>query len=211
MTQKPLFVVTSRRVYRPDETPPDIQAKACDFEARHLEPEILTDRMLGSFEDEIAEHGLRLQDSNRGRNRGPFWTLDTQGSGVGIALACDDVAKYATARKIPHDATLLAKILESGNGPELTSKAGGRDGCRTEPAGEYCLDDPAEIKLAQAICDDWAEYVRGLAHRMHKDLETDRDYLTSWEAVRESLISNDCGTDSRGIPVALSDCEEREE
>lgn len=201
---KSLFLVCSQRIYRPDEAPEKVRERACAFEAEHLEPEILTDRMVCGIEDELVQHGLVIRTSGRD-SHGPFWTLDCQGAGVGIALRCEELAKYVAARKFPHDAGLLARIIDSGNGPELTSEAGGRDGCRTVSDGEYCLDDPAEIALAQAICADWADYVAGLARRMHRDLEKDRDYLCSWEAVRDSLISNDCGITADGRPVALSE------
>ena len=209
METKPLFVVTSRRVYRPDETPPAVQEKACEREGIDLDPCILTDRMRDSFEDELEAHGLSYRTSGRD-SRGPFWTLDCLGAGVGVALNCDDVAKYVAARKIEHDAELLRRIIDSGNGPDLRTTAAGRDGCRTTAESDYCLDEPAEIALAQKICDDFSDYVRGLAQRMHKDLETDRDYLTSWECVKESAECNECGFDDSGAMVPLSDCREGE-
>lgn len=201
---KPLFLVTSLRIYRPDETPADVQEKACEHESRHLEPEILTDRMVGSFEDEFTAHGLSRRTEGRD-SRGPFWTLDCQGAGVGIALDVDDLPKYCAARKIesPH----VQALADSGD-LTIRSKAGGRDGCRTEDDSDDTFrdsDPPELVALAERIRADWRDYLAGLARRMHADLSTDRDYLTSWECVKESAEANECGFAPDGSMVALSE------
>lgn len=209
METKPLFVVTSRRVYRPDETPPNVQERACEREGIDLDPSILTDRLRESFSEELAEHGLSYRTGKRD-DRGPFWTLDCQGAEVGVSIECDDLPKYCGKRGIVDPN--VQRLSDSGD-LALRSKAGGRDGCRTEDDSEDTLrdDDGPELNgLARRIREDFTDYVKGLARRMHKDVETDRDFLTSWECVKESAEANECGFDDTGAMVPLSDCEERE-
>ena len=204
---KPLFLVTSIRVYRPHEAPAKAKEKACEREHVDLEPSWLTDRLLGSFEDEFTAHGLTRRTDGK-NSRGPFWTMDCQGAGVGIALQCDDFAKYCAQRKIPGEAATIQALQDSGD-LSLCSEAGGRDGTRTTDASEDTFrdGDPADVvALASRIREDWPEYLRDLARRMYRDLETDRDYLCSWEAVRESLESNGQGIDDNGHRVDLNEC-----
>lgn len=62
------------------------------------------------------------------------------------------------------------------------------------------------VALAERIREDWRDYLSGLARRMLKDLEADRDYLTSWEAVAESLECNGQGIDDNGNRHDLNEC-----
>jgi hypothetical protein len=205
---KPLFLVRSIRVYRPSEAPEKARENACAKENEYLEPGILTERLVESFSEEFERHGLSLRNPDRRSGRGPFWQLDCQGSGVGIALVCDDFAKYCEARKIPGERETIQALQDSGD-LALCSKAGGRDGTRTEDDSEDTFRDddaPAVLELAKRIREDWPEYLRDLARRMFESLNVDRDYLTSWEAVADSLDANGQGIDDAGERHDLNEC-----
>lgn len=134
---KPLFLVTSTRVYRPGEAPEKAREKACAKEGEYLEPSWLTERMRDSFAEEFAAHGLTIRTEGRD-SRGPFWQLDCQGAGVGIALDVSDLPKYCAARRIesPH----VQALADSGD-LAIRSKSGGRDGCRTEDDSDDTFRD----------------------------------------------------------------------
>lgn len=202
---KPLFVVCSRRVYRPEECPPDVQEKACQRESEHVDSDFLTDSLRECFSDELESHGLRFKGP-----RGPYWGLYSQGSGVGVELVCDDVAKYCAARKITSEH--VQALAESGH-LSLTSRTAWCNDCLTVAESEDTLrgdDPPAWSELAQRIGEDWTDYVRGLAQRMHESVEADYEYQTSWPAVKESAEANGYGFDPEGRIVNISECEERD-
>jgi hypothetical protein len=201
---EPLYLTTRTRVYRPDETSTKVQEKACQREHEQLEADILTDRLRDSFAEELAQHGLEWRtDVCKG---GPWWSLDRQGACVGAELECTDLAKYCAARNIM-DPDLL-RLADSGN-LSLRSKASGHYS-RTVDDSEDALrdsDGPAMNALGRRILEDWRAYLADLTGRMHRDLETDRDYLISWECVKESAESNGYGFDDNGNTVPLEDCE----
>lgn len=202
---KPLFVVTSRRVYRPDECPPDVQEKACQRESEHVDSDFLTDSLRECFLDELESHGLRFKGP-----RGPYWSLYTQGSGVGVELVCEDLAKYCAARKITSEH--VQALAESGHLSLTTRTARCNDFLTVAEFDDTLRDsDPKEWhELVENIGEDWTDYVRGLAQRMHESVEADYEYQTSWPAVKESAEAMGHGFDASGSIVDISECEERD-
>lgn len=200
-TMEPLYVTARKRIYRPDETPRAVQDKACQLEAERLEPSILTDRLRGSFAEELSEHGLQHAEDSEG----PFWSLDCQGACVGLEVECSDLAAYCARRNIA-DPNVQA-LADSGNLALRSAVAGHYS--RTVDASEDTLrdsDGPAMAALAARIFEDWREYLADLAGRMHRDVEADRDYLTSWECVKENAEANERGFDDDGDICLLADC-----
>lgn len=198
---KPLFVVCSRRVYRPSEAPEKAREKACESEHVHLEPEWLTDRLCESFAEEFESHGVTLHRGDRGR--GPYWGLDSQGAGIAANLTCEDFRKFARKRKVPLRGL---KALQDSGDLSLSTVAHDRLGSfYTRPESEFTGDEK-QRPIADLLSEAWSDYVRDVTQRMFRDLESDRDYLCSWESVKDSLESNGQGIDDNGNRVDLNEC-----
>lgn len=201
---KALFLVKSTRVYRPEEVPPAVQEKACEKESQNLDPSMVTDSLVDSYVDEFKNRGIEFRDFRRKGRPEIYWT--TYPTAVGLSVVVTDLVKFVKGSGIAHDAGLLARIIDSGNGPDLSTVATGRDGCITRPDAEYSLDEPGEIALAQAISDAWTDYVEGLVRRMRKSLDSILEYEGSWDCIKGNLEANEMGVDSEGNWVSLSEC-----
>jgi hypothetical protein len=201
---EPLYLTVRKRIYRPDETPVAVQQKACNLEAERLEPDYLTENLRESFAEELSELGLQWRTEVR--KGGPYWSLDHQGACVGAELECADLAKYCAKRGIADPN--VQGLADSGN-LALRSAVSGHYS-RTVDASEDTLrdsDGPAMAALAERIIGNWREYLADLTGRMLRDLETDRDYLTSWECIKENAEAGDYGFDDDGDFCLLADCE----
>lgn len=199
-----------QKAYLPADVPENLRERLCQTEAECLDPSWMGESVGDYLAEKLAEKGI-------GEFKIEGWQLHSQGAGVSMTFEVVDLGKFLDSTGLSADAKRRIKGADSIEGVSL-SACPSRGFCPgTVP--DVSLQNPHQYQDGQeaastAMQDSldnleelWTDLVRDTESEVHRAIEADYEYLTSWEQVQERLENMGEMVTEDGTVVDASECE----
>lgn len=161
------------------------------------------------YKEDMKEQGVYVSDMY-------FSGFCSQGDGACFKGHLDDVSLFLEKNFKPDDYPMIRKLLDSGGSLKFSVEHSGHyyhENCTRfyieADRLEYCVDMPTDFH--EQIVEQWdkdldneivdfekqsVEIFKNYMRELYRKLEQEYDYLTTDEAVRETIIANDLQEES---------------